>query len=169
MSWCWWCCHSFEGAPLSVPHRYDDRRSKFYTAGNFCSWSCVKSYAIDKCGDVKGSIVCGNIVLMRRKMYNQIGHVKPAPNRFRLTEFGGDLTIEEFRENLTRDEGQPKPVDTAPVIDNVIPIMSNINKMNEIKNTTSSNNALKLKRNKPLKRNHNNLESALGLIITPKS
>ena len=27
----------------------------------------------------------------------------------------------------------------------------------------------KLKRNKPLKRNHNNLESALGLIITPKS
>jgi hypothetical protein len=102
-------------------------------------------------------------------MYNQIGHVKPAPNRFRLTEFGGDLTIEEFRENLTRDEGQPKPVDTAPVIDNVIPIMSNINKMNEIKNTTSSNNALKLKRNKPLKRNHNNLESALGLIITPKS
>ena len=104
MSWCWWCCHSFEGTPLTVPHRYDDRRSKFYTAGNFCSWSCVKSYAIDKFGDVKGSIVCGNT-----------------------------------------------------------------KKMDEIKNATSSNNALKLKRNKPLKRNHNNLESALGLIITPKT
>ena len=169
MSWCWWCCHTFEGTPLTVPHRYDDRRSKFYTAGNFCSWSCVKSYAIDKFGDVKGSIVCGNIVLMRRKMYNQIGHVKPAPNRFRLVEFGGDLTIEEFRKNLTRDEGQPQSVESSPVIDNVIPIISNTKKMDEIKNATTNNNALKLKRNKPLKRNHNNLESALGLIITPKS
>ena len=116
-----------------------------------------------------GVCVCGNIVLMRRKMYNQIGHVKPAPNRFRLVEFGGDLTIEEFRKNLTRDEGQPQPVESSPVIDNVIPIISNTKKMDEIKNTSSSNNALKLKRSKPLKRNHNNLESALGLIITPKT
>jgi hypothetical protein len=95
--------------------------------------------------------------------------VKPAPNRFRLKEFGGDLTIEEFRENLTRDEGQPQPVETAPVIDIVIPIVSNTKKMDEIKNATTSNSSLKLKRTKPLKRNHNNLESALGLIITPKS
>ena len=42
-------------------------------------------------------------------------------------------------------------------------------KMDEIKNSTSNNNSLKLKRTKPLKRNHNNLESALGLIITPKT
>ena len=169
MSWCWWCCHSFEGAPLSVPHRYDDRRSKFYTAGNFCSWSCVKSYAIDKCGDVKGSIVCGNIVLMRRKMYNQIGHVKPAPNRFRLTEFGGDLTIDVFRENQTLDTGVPKEVETNAYVDNTIPFVSNTKRMDEIKNASTGNNALKLKRSKPLKRSHNNLESALGLVITPKT
>jgi hypothetical protein len=169
MSWCWWCCHSFEGTPLSMPYKYDDRRSKFYTTGNYCSWSCVKSHAIDKCGDVKGSIVCGNIILMRRKMYNQIGSVKCAPNRFKLKEFGGDLTIEEFRANLTRDGGEPQKVETAPVIDNVIPIISNTRKMDEIKNTTSSNSALKLKRSKPLARSHNNLESALGLIITPKA
>src|SRR5210317_752596 len=111
MSWCWWCCHPFEGEPLTMPCRYDDRRSKFYTAGNYCSWSCIKSHAIDKYGDVKGGIVCGNIIL----------------------------------------------------------IISNTKKMDEIKNATTNNNALKLKRNKPLKRNHNNLESALGLIITPKS
>jgi hypothetical protein len=55
------------------------------------------------------------------------------------------------------------------VVDNVIPLVSNTKKMDEIKNAASNNNALKLKRNKPLKRNHNNLESALGLIITPKS
>ena len=46
MSWCWWCCHSFEGEPLTMPCRYDDRRSKFYTAGNYSSWSCIKYHAI---------------------------------------------------------------------------------------------------------------------------
>jgi len=102
-------------------------------------------------------------------MYNQIGSVKCAPNRFKLKEFGGDMTIEEFRENLTKDVTKPEPVETDPVVENVIPIISNTKKMDEIKNATSSNNALKLKRSKPLKRNHNNLESALGLIITPKT
>lgn len=167
--WCWWCCHSFEGTPLSMPYKYDNLRNRFYTAGNYCSWSCMKSHAIDKYGVNKGSIVCGNIVLMRKKMYNQIGSVKCAPNRFKLKEFGGDLTIEEFRENLTKDVTNPEPVETVPVVNNLIPIISNTKKMDEIKNATTSNNALKLKRNKPLKRNHNNLESALGLIITPKS
>lgn len=168
--WCWWCCHSFEGTPLSMPYKYDDRRNKFYTAGNYCSWSCVKSHAIDKYGCTIGSRVCGNVVMMRKKMFNQIGPVKPAPNRFALKEFGGDMTIEEFRENQTRDIEEPKKIESAPVINKVIPIISNTKqRMDEIKNASSSNNALKLKRTKPLQRSHNNLESALGLIITPKT
>jgi hypothetical protein len=59
-------------------------------------------------------------------------------------------------------------VATKPYKDHVIPFISNTKKMEEIKNSTSNNNALKLKRAKPLKRNHNNLENALGLIIKPK-
>ena len=122
-----------------------------------------------KDGCTRGGIICGNILVMRKKMYNQFGHVKPAPNRFTLKEFGGDMTIEDFRKNQTRDIEEPKQIETTPIVNNMIPIISNIKKMDEIKNASSSNNALKLKRNKPLKRNHNNLESALGLIITPKS
>jgi hypothetical protein len=152
-----------------MPYKYDDRRNKFYTAGNYCSWSCVKSHAIDKYGCTIGSRVCGNVVMMRKKMFNQIGPVKPAPNRFVLKEFGGDMTIEEFRENQTRDVDEPKKIESAPVINKVVPIISNTKRMDEIKNASSSNNALKLKRTKPLKRSHNNLESALGLIITPKT
>jgi hypothetical protein len=152
-----------------MPYKYDDRRNKFYTAGNYCSWSCVKSHAIDKYGCTIGSRVCGNVVMMRKKMFNQIGPVKPAPNRFVLKEFGGDMTIEQFRENQTRDIEEPKKIESVPVINKVIPIISNTKRMDEIKNASSSNNALKLKRNKPLQRSHNNLESALGLIITPKT
>ena len=166
--WCWWCCHPFEGSPLQLPYRHDDRRDLFTTTGNFCSWSCMKSFALDKYGVNRGGIVCGNIVMMRRRMYKQSGHVKPAPCRFRLNVFGGDMTIEEFRQNQTVDTHEKMDVNSKPYKDNVIPFVSNTKKMDEIKNASSNNNALKLKRNKPLKRNHNNLESALGLIITPK-
>ena len=152
-----------------MPHKHDSRRNKFYTSGNFCSWSCMKSFALDKHGITRGSIICGNIIMMRRKMYNQLGSIKPAPNRFMLKEFGGDLTIDEFRLNQTVDVIKPNEIEKRPVVDNVIPFVSNTKKMDEIKNANSNNNSLKLKRTKPLKRNHNNLESALGLIITPKS
>ena len=152
-----------------MPHKHDSRRNKFYTSGNFCSWSCMKSFALDKHGLTRGSIICGNIIMMRRKMYNQLGSIKPAPNRFMLKEFGGDLTIEEFRLNQTVDVPKPNDIERIPVVDNVIPFVSNTKKMDEIKNASSNNSALKLKRNKPLKRDYNNLESALGLIITPKT
>jgi hypothetical protein len=131
----------------------------------------MKTYALDKYGCGKGSMITSNMVMMRRRMYEKqaLDRVVPAPWRYRLKVFGGDLTIEEFRSNQTVDAAPPKPVDEKPVVDNLIPFVSNTRKMDEIKNATTGNNALKLKRNKPLKRNHNNLESALGLIITPKT
>ena len=129
----------------------------------------MKSYALDKYGVNRGGIICGNIIMMRRRMYNQSGHVKPAPSRYSLDVFGGNMTIEEFRRNQTIDTVEKKEIVSKPYKDNMIPFVSNTKKMDEIKNANSNNNALKLKRNKPLKRNHNNLESALGLIITPKS
>jgi len=107
---------------------------------------------------------------MRKKMYNEVGSIEPAPSRFRLKEFGGDLDIHMFRKNQTIDMNvQINEVETEPYTNNVIPLVSNTKKLDEIKNSSITNNALKLKRNKPLKRVHNNLESALGLIITPKS
>ena len=167
--WCWWCCHPCENEPLTLPHKYDDRRNKFHTTGKFCSWSCMKTFAIDKYGCNRGSIICGNIIMMRKKMYNKLGSVKPAPWRYKLDVFGGDMSIEEFRKNQTIDIDVPQEIHIKPVVDNVIPIISNTKKMDEIKNASSNNSALKLKRNKPLKRDYNNLESALGLIITPKT
>jgi len=128
----------------------------------------MKTYAIDKYGLTKGGMICGNIVMLRKKMFNQIGPVKPAPNRFKLREFGGDLTIDAFRANHTLDTNIPKEVTSEPYVDNSIPFVSNAKRMDEIKNANTGNNALKLKRTKPLQRSHNNLESALGLVITSK-
>lgn len=166
MTWCWWCCHDFETPELKMPYKYDSLRNRFYTTGVFCSWSCMKAYAIDKYGVTRGGIICGNMVLMRKKLFNKIGQIRKAPNRFELIEFGGNTTIEEFRTNNLVDKAEDiKEIDEKPLPEIVIPLISNTKKMNEIKNSTSNNDSLKLKRNKPLQRSHNNLESALGLVI----
>jgi len=166
MTWCWWCCHDFDTPTLKLPHKYDTLRNVFHTSGTFCSWSCMKAYAIDKYGITRGGIICGNLITMRKRLFNKIGHIKKAPNRYELVEFGGGMTIEEFRNNVLVDKEEEKlEINQIPVPEIVIPFVSNTKKMDEIKNSKMSNSALKLKRNKPLQRSHNNLESALGLVI----
>ena len=167
---CWWCCHPFEGEELKLPYHYDYLRNKYVTEGRFCSWSCMKTYAIDKYGLNKGGIICGNIITMRKKMYNIIGSVRMEPKRYMLEMFGGPMTIEKFRENAVVDKGLSKPLETTEKVERVIPIISNTNnKMSEIRNASGSNDTLKLKRNKPLKRDQNDLGAALGLIVKPKT
>lgn len=167
--WCWWCCHDFKGTPLSMPIRHIEKKDKFLTIGTFCSWSCMKTYALDTYGINRGSNICGNMIMMRKKIFGKLGRIKPAPKRFRLVEFGGDLTVEKFRENLLIDDDPPRDVITEPVQNIILPNVSNNAKMQEIKSASGRNNSLKLKREKPLKRDQNNLESVLGLIIKPNN
>ena len=166
--WCWWCCHTFEGTSLNMPYKHDERRNKFYTSGNFCSWSCMKTYVIDKYGCNRGGLICGNMVMMRRKLFNKIGTIKKAPPKQKLIQFGGDMTIEQFRENNVVDKEEPNEIKTEPVREIIIPISDNTKKMKDIKSSTGKNETLRLKRDKPLKRNENNLESVLGLVIKTK-
>jgi hypothetical protein len=170
MVWCWWCCHEVPGEPLKLPYKYDPMRDRFETMGQFCSWGCMKSFNLDKNGVNNGGIIGGNIVVMRKKLYNVVGPIVCAPSRFRLQEFGGDMSIEEFRKFTT--------VDTGPRVDLVRPIqmcnaeprkisvaqMVTVGKMSEITNAVGTNEPLRLKRTKPLKREQNNLEKTLGLV-----
>jgi hypothetical protein len=152
-----------------MPYKYYERQNKFMTAGTFCSWSCMKTYALDTYGINRGSIICGNMIMMRKKLFGKLGSIKPAPKKYRLVEFGGDLTIEDFRKNLLVDDEPRAPILSEPVPTIVIPIVSNTTKMYEIKSSTGTNESLRLKRAKPLKRDQNNLESVLGLVITTKN
>tara|TARA_B100000530_G_scaffold332912_1_gene280049 strand:- start:21813 stop:22145 length:333 start_codon:yes stop_codon:yes gene_type:complete len=110
------------------------------------------------------------MVMMRRKIFDKIGTIQKAPHRQKLNVFGGSMTIEEFRENHVIDEEPPKEIETEPVPNIVIPIIfNNQQKLKDIKSSTGKNETLRLKREKPLKRNENNLESVLGLVIKTKT
>jgi|TARA_B110000503_G_C7152323_1_gene415769 hypothetical protein len=128
----------------------------------------MKTYAIEEFGLSRGGIICGNIVMMRKQMYGTIGSITHAPKRQMLKEFGGDLTIEQFRSNVKLDKSPAKEIIVEPAVEMNIPIVKNTTKMYEIKGAVGTNEPLRLKRAKPLKRDQNNLESVLGLVIKSK-
>lgn len=165
--WCWWCCHEIEGEELKLPYKYDQLRDKFCTMGSFCSWSCMKTFNLDRNGVNNGGIIACNIIVMRKKLYGKIGPIRCAPYRYLLKQFGGPMTIEEFRKESVIDSGPRATIQAAVNIEpelgpKRIPLVQS-SKMCEISNATGTNESLRLKRPKPLKRDENNLERSLGI------
>jgi hypothetical protein len=127
----------------------------------------MKSFTLDKYGITRGGQMMCNVIIMRKKIYNIVDRIHAAPNRFSLREFGGNLTIEEFRNGCTNDtECHTGPtafsnhscvelVKRAPIINNT--------KLDDISYSQGVNEPLRLKRPKPLKRDENNLEKTLGI------
>lgn len=139
---CWWCCHAFEAESLHFPYAFT--ANVFYTTGHFCTWACMKAYAIDK--NRLGE--CEYITLMRKRMEGKITSTKKAPSRYMLDTFGGTLTIEEFRQ-------------VSP--NTIIKIPGEIFQQQTIYKEDKPTEGLKLKREKPLERSKCKLETSLGV------
>jgi hypothetical protein len=98
--WCWNCCHPFESIPVSIPHIYDSKRNLFFCYGNFCSFSCAKRYVLESSSNSQS---CTLLALLRSKIIGNLGThlgIKAAPPRTSLKVFGGNLSIESFREGI---------------------------------------------------------------------
>jgi hypothetical protein len=157
-----------------MPFKYIERTKQMKTLGNFCSWGCMKAYNFDKNGDIKSGAINSLINKLHSDSTGKWVNIKKAPDRYILESFGGTYSIEEFR-NI-KDGG--RPIINYPnqifLIQNVIkpsdisfkdPTSTELeNKLKNINNApASSNNSLKLKRTKPLKREINNLELSMGI------
>jgi hypothetical protein len=113
----------------------------------------------------KKNIISANIVLMRKQLFGMVGTIPIAPNRFNLKVFGGFLSIEDFRKGITIDHG-PLNKETEEVLvkkERAPPPITNSIKMSQISSSSGTNEQLRLKRTKPLKRDDNNLEKTLGI------
>jgi len=145
---CWWCCYSFEWESLHFPYAFTS--NTFQTMGHFCSWSCMKAYAIDR-GKLDS---CELITLMRKRMEGKIKPINKAPNRYCLEMFGGMTQIEDFRNEV-------------PVRVHIPGEAYQIVKEEKIQlqqQSSTSTDTLKLKRDKPLERTKGKLETSLGII-----
>lgn len=97
---CWWCCHNFDTVPIGLPEKYDSVVKKFQVKGVFCSFSCMMAYKKEtRRGELKDYLV--------KYLYSKItgtflldAHLEPAPPRCTLKMFGGELSIDDFRNSF---------------------------------------------------------------------
>tara|TARA_R110002072_G_scaffold7291_4_gene39860 strand:- start:1524 stop:1904 length:381 start_codon:yes stop_codon:yes gene_type:complete len=121
----------------------------------------MKAYNLEKNNNGKTTM---NIMIMRKKMYNSLGRIMPAPSRYSLQAFGGTMTIEEFRKNQTIDTVEKNEIKEESFKSSIVRMKVDTGqKMAQITGSTGKNEPLRLKREKPLKRDANNLEMTLGI------
>jgi hypothetical protein len=98
-SWCWWCCHDFSNIPLSLPIEYNSKTTQFTTFGNFCSFECMKAYNhYENVSQKNNQYMLISLMYSKSNTSSPFACVGCAPPRQCLKEFGGDMTIETFRE-----------------------------------------------------------------------
>ena len=130
------CAHFFDGVPVPLPISRDDLRNVYYCEGKFCSWQCAKSYNMRETSPAGRGNRNMYIALLAYKTWVKIKHgaldaetktkmkrycdyrLFPAPPRSNLVEFGGHLSIEEYRKDFC---GVVPPSD---IIENTSPYLS---------------------------------------------
>ena len=171
---CWWCTYPIEGENFKLPYKMD-RSGKYHVMGNFCSWECMKTYNMHE-NRMKFGEIQTFITSMRLKRYGKIMRLGCAPDRYSLKKFGGLLDIKEFRSNygahpptLTMPDTQHflhELVEKKPYVNT--DVVTDGQRLGMIKGSSGKAETLRLKRPTPIKRDTNNLESALGLVRRTK-
>jgi len=115
---CYHCHHNFNNKPFFLPIEHNCELNRFKVTGNFCSPNCVKTYALNS------KIYQNKIYLighMYRKLFGPNYIIKPAPPIQTLKEYGGKLSIEEFRENFDNSKQYSvKNIFSKVVMDEII-------------------------------------------------
>jgi hypothetical protein len=171
---CWWCCHGIDSQILRLPYKHDAKTDRFSMMGQFCSWECMKSWNMNS-KNVKTSEINQFITLLKKRMTGKISCTRQAPSRYVLESFGGTMNIEEFRKGLSNKWISMPNINFYPLIINKYEQITKIDKrkqsvtiseeskIDDINNSESSTDDLRLKRPIPLKKAKNNLETLMGL------
>jgi len=144
---CWNCCHCFNNSITGLPIKYIN--GIFYTIGDFCSLECASRYAYDNYNIYE---LIPIINIYNNLIYKKNNKINMAPNKLILSKFGGNISIEEYRNNIDISYSVNQPI---------IHINSEISKY-EFKN--NSDNGLKLFRSKT-KKNKNNIFNKMNLYM----
>jgi hypothetical protein len=90
---CHWCCHNFATVPVFIPHDFCRDTDVFYARGNYCSFNCAVAHIQEDAAGKELEL----IHLLYRRMTGEDVRIMPAPSRETLVDFGGNLTLEQFR------------------------------------------------------------------------
>ena len=174
MTCCWWCCHGIDSQILHLPYKYDAKLDRFSMMGQFCSWECMKAWNMDS-KNVHSPEFNQFITLYKKRILGKVTPTRIAPSRYALELFGGSMTIQEFRSGTESTWVQIPNSNYYPLIVNKYKeitskekrkesiIITEESKIDDINNSESTSDDLRLKRPIPLKKAKNNLETLMGL------
>jgi len=123
---CFWCCHSIDNH-YGMTYNYDTINDTFYTIGSFCSLQCANAYNFSTNSGSDKVWEINSWIQMIARRFGIINTIRPAPSKYLLKMFGGNLSIEEFREAHINN-------DKTYILN--IPPMISVNSTNEIINTS---------------------------------
>ena len=169
--YCWHCCHPFKNKPVSIPIRYSN--DIFYVYGVFCSYNCAAAYNLNS-NDYNKNEKHQLLSLMYSKLYNinNFIDIYPSPPKEILQIFGGNITIDKYRNNFITNHKEFKLI--KPPLISIIPQVEETKRkykkkeeyiplnQNMVDNMTYN---LKLKRNKN-NTNKNTLIELMGLSVS---
>ena len=169
--YCWHCCHPFKNKPVSIPIRYAN--DTFYVYGVFCSYNCAAAYNLTT-NDYNKNENHQLLSLMYSKLYNLNSFVDicPAPPKEVLQIFGGNVTIDNYRNNFTTNNKEFKLI--KPPLISIIPQVEETRRKHKKKEeyiplnqnmVDNMNLNLKLKRNKA-STGKNTLIELMGLSVS---
>ena len=124
---CWWCHNSFKTRPIGCPLIYhphnakgidqgrfeeklktanirSDKNDFFETEGYFCSFPCCKAYILSQRNNAKYKDSASLLSLLLYTVYRRRDIIPIAPPWKLLKEYGGHLTIQEFRASFGKIE-----------------------------------------------------------------
>lgn len=116
---CWWDTCNFDTIPCFIPDKYYN--NKYYVFGCFCSFNCALAYNMNM-NDYRAQTRHSLIKKLCSHLYSSTDPVIASPEREILEKFGGNITIEDFRNKsiLLRKEYKltlPPMIPLIPIIE----------------------------------------------------
>jgi len=115
---CYNCHNTFKNKPFFLPVDYCPKTNRYKVTGNYCSPNCVKAYAMNH------KIYCNKSYLvaqMYKKLFGMDYKISVAPPIQLLKEYGGPMTIDEYRHSFYTDKNYSlKNLNYKIVLDEII-------------------------------------------------
>ena len=143
-------------------------KNKYITYGIFCSYNCTMAYIFDKNLINPWEQFSLLKLLYKESNLNSNCEIKCAPPKEILKEFGGSVSIEDYRKSFICNDIEYRYL-TPPIVSIISQIIEekkhieekkkNVNKFNDYKIE------YKLKRNKTIINSKNSLDKTMGITI----
>jgi hypothetical protein len=105
---CWYCESMFMGVPVFIPSNiHDSPKGKIYDVhGIFCTFGCAFSFIKASAKFIDDKSQWDKVEMLKMLyflFYNRkIDTIIPSPDKYKLEQYGGDMTLVEFKKELKK-------------------------------------------------------------------